>query len=229
MNASQIEWGGGHEQSHTNVFILLHRLLRGKYILTVVLAVVFGISGGVLGFVSQKPQYRSVGMIRIQPSLPKVLYESEQSTAPKMFSSFVSSQAKLITDGGVILRALESAEWRAVEHLSDIEIVSDVQRRLDVKPDRRAQEIITVAFSDANPQVSSAIVRTVMKSYHEQYAKEGSISNPEILNALNSRLDKLKNDRLVYDSQIANLTRNYRTENLSPLIQSAQLAILQLE
>tara|TARA_R110002073_G_scaffold118918_5_gene259364 strand:+ start:321956 stop:324181 length:2226 start_codon:yes stop_codon:yes gene_type:complete len=229
MNASQIEWGGGHEQSHTNVFILLHRLLRGKYILTVVLAVVFGISGGVLGFVSQKPQYRSVGMIRIQPSLPKVLYESEQSTAPKMFSSFVSSQAKLISEGGVILRALESQEWRAVEHLSNIEVVSDVQRRLDVKPDRRAQEIITVAFSDANPQVSSAIVRSVMKSYHEQYAKEGSISNPEILNALNSRLDKLKNDRLVYDSQIANLTRSYRTENLSPLIQSAQLAILQLE
>ena len=229
MNANQIDWGGGHEQSHTNVFALLHRLLRGKYVLTAILALVFGISGGVLGFVSQTPQYRSVGMIRIQPSLPKVLYESEQSTAPKMFSSFVSSQAKLITDGGVIHRALESQKWKAVESFSDVKTVSDVQRRLVVKPDRRAQEIITVAFSDANPDVSAAIVGAVMESYHEQYGREGSINNPEILNALNSRRSELFTERKNFDDQISRLTVKYRTENLTPLIQSAQYTIQQLE
>lgn len=229
MNASRIDWDGGQDHSHTNAVVIFHRLLRGKYIVTITLALIFGCIGGVAGYLSQSPQYRSTGVIRIQPSLPKVLYESEQSTAPKMFSSFVSSQAELISNGGVIERAMDSDEWREVSHLTDIATVVQVQHRLSVKPDRRAQEIIKVSFSDENPQVSATIVGLVMKSYLEEYGREGSINDPEIVYALEQREKDLLKDRSNLDDQITRIAEKYRTENLTPLIQNALYTIRELE
>jgi len=229
MNASHIDWDAGHDHSHSNAIVQLHRLLRGKYVIALILAVLFGVIGGGIGYMSQSPQYRSTGVIRIQPSLPKVLYESEQSTAPKMFSSFVNSQAELISNGRVIQNAIESDDWRQIRGLTEIDSVREVQEGLNVRTSRSAQEIITVSFSDRNPRVSAVIVGAVMKSYYEQYGKEGSINNPEILNALNERKTDLLGDRKAIDSQIANITAKHRTEDLSPLIQNNQFTMRQLE
>jgi succinoglycan biosynthesis transport protein ExoP len=228
MNASQINWDSGNDHSHSNAIVILHRLMRGKYLLTLVFALVFGITGGAIGYLSQSPQYRSTGVIRIQPSLPKVLYESEQSTAPKMFSSFVSSQAQLISNGRVIQNAIDKDDWNAVKSLVDLS-ASDVQRRLVVKPDRRAQEIIKVSFSDENPVVSATIVSTVMDSYLEVYGSEGSINDPEIVRALESRKSDLLNERKNIDNKIASKAEDYRTENLAPLIQNNLFTLRQLQ
>lgn len=228
MNANQIDWDAGNEQSHSNALVMIHRLLRGKYILTLGLALVFGVIGGTAGYLSQKPQFQSNGVIRIRPSLPKVLYESEQSTATKMFSSFVSSQAELIKNDRVIERALESAAWKEVKEGSSIRYASDVQRRLVVKPDRRAQEIVVVSFTDENPDVSATIVAQVMESYINQFGKEGSIDNTEITGALNNRLRELNTQRANIDRDIVNIASEHQTENLKPLMESVQLRIREL-
>ncbi len=59
--------------------------------------------------------YASTGIVRIQPELPKVLFESEQSTAPRMFNSFVNTQAQLISSVEVIQIALESDQIQKLE------------------------------------------------------------------------------------------------------------------
>ncbi len=228
MNANQMDWdsGQGHQD---NVVMIIHRLLRGRYILTIVLALVFGIAGGSLGYMSRQPQFESEGLIRIKPTLPKVLFESEQSVAPKMFSSFVSSQAELIKNGRVIQRAMESDEWRKIDGLTNIQSAFDVQRRLQVRPSRQAQEIIKVSFSDANALVSATVVSAVMRSYIEEYRDEGSIKNPEILGALNKRKEDLTSKRNTLDNQITTIAEKYRTDNLGPLIDNALYTIRLLE
>ena len=229
MNASQIDWDSGQDHANTNALLMLHRLLRGRYVLAISLAVVFGVAGGVLGYMSQKPQYKSTGQIRIQPSLPKVLFQTEQSTATQMFSSFVSSQAEFIKEGGVIDRALASDEWRSVSHLSDIESTYDVQKRLKVTPSRLAQEVIYVSFTDENPKVSAVLVASIMDSYIEEYGKEGSIDIPEIVGMLEERHEKLIADRNGFDAQILAIAGKYRTENLEPLVEDALETIRSLE
>ncbi len=229
MNANQINWDAGQEQQHANPFVVVHRLLRGKYPLTIALVLGFGLVGAMLGYKSSEPQYRSTGVIRIQPTLPKVLYETEQNTVPKMFSSFVNSQAQFILSGGVIERAMESDAWRSLEDREGLRNVSDVQHHLDVEPDRRAQEIITVSFTDPDPRVSSTIVDAVLDAYMEKYSREGSIKNPEIVSALQNRQRTLVSERDQLNAQITEIARKYRTENLTPLIQNALLTTRQLE
>ena len=229
MNASQINWDPGQEHHHSNPFATVHRLLRGRYIWALVLGLVFGVTGATLGFLSKQPMYKSTGMVRIQPSLPKVLYESEQSTAPKMFSSFVNSQAQLISDPNVVGNALSGDEWRAVSSRAPTLTLDDVLRRLDIRPDRRAQEIIRVSFEDVDPVISQTIVNAVLDAYIEKYGKEGSIKNPEIVTALNARKDDLARQRGRIDNQIADIAGDYQTENLQPLIQNSMLVTRQLE
>ncbi len=229
MSANQIDWDAGQEQGHMNPLVMVHRLLRGKYIWVCPLAIIFGLLGGVLGYMSQEPQYNSAGQIRIQPSLPKVLFTTEQSTATQMFSSFVNTQAELIKNPEVIQRALESDEWKAVSHFSDIKSVYDVRKALKVKTNRAAQQIITVSFNDEHPLVSSTLVGAVMDSYIMQFKNEGSIDIPEIRKMLENREANLIADRDNFDAQILAIAGRYRTENLEPLVLNALNTIHQLE
>ncbi len=229
MNASQTDWDAGDGQSHTSALMIIHHNLRGKYIFTAVLALVIGISGGVLGYMSRQPQYESVGQIRIRPSLDRVLFQTEQSIATQMFASFVSSQAEMIRQGRVIDIALDSEEWRAVQGLTHIDSSFDVKKRLKVKSSRNAQEIIVVSFSDKNPDVSAAIVGAVMEAYLEVFGKEGSIANPEVVRILKERRSDLSGDLKSMDDFIQSKAEIYRTENLQPLIDNALYSIQTLE
>lgn len=230
MNSSQSNWDIGHEHQHANPLLILHRHLRGRYALVIVLGLIFGIAGGTAGYMSRSPEYRSTGIIRIQPSLPKVLYESEQSLAPRMFSSFVNSQAQLISNVDVIQLALSSDKWSETRTVTGIELtVDDVTSGLDVRPDRRAEEIIRVSYSHTDPRVSQGIVNAVLDAYIEKYGKEGSIKNPEIVGALNSRLGQIKREREVISAKISAIVSENQTENFEPLIQRAMGQLRELE
>lgn len=230
MNANQGNWDMGQEHQQTNPLLIIHRHLRGRYPLVIILGLLFGIAGGAAGFLSRSPEYRSTGIIRIQPSMPKVLYESEQSVAPRMFTTFVNTQAQLITNVDVIQIALASDDWREAEAKTGIVLdVDEVTEHLDVRPDRSAQEIIRVSYSHTDPRVSQAIVDAVLDAYIAKYGKEGSIKNPQIVSALEVRLRDLRQDQRVTREQIQKLQEKYSTENLEPLFQSEMIQVKAIE
>ena len=76
MNGTQVgpDWSAEMPQhGQGNVFLMVHRLLRGRYLVTMSLALAFGAAGAAVGFLSHEPQYRSDAVIEIQPVLPKML------------------------------------------------------------------------------------------------------------------------------------------------------------
>src|SRR4051794_28122550 len=48
----------------------VHRLLRGRYFIAVILALIGAVAGGAAGFLSQKPGYSSTGTIAISGVIP---------------------------------------------------------------------------------------------------------------------------------------------------------------
>ncbi len=230
MNANQMNWDMGAEQGHTNPFVMIHRNLRGKYILVIVLGLLFGAVGAGLGYMSRSPMYASAGIVRIKPELPKVLFESEQSTAPRMFTSFVNSQAQLITSVDVIRLALESDQIKKLE--SDRGIFFDdyeeIQSGLRVRSDNRAQEIIRVSYEHIDPIVSQAIVSSVLEAYIQKHGKEGSIKDPGVLSVLRERERELN---AIIDSKrstIKKIATEYNAENLEPLIEDSTFELRRL-
>lgn len=231
MNANQMNWDMGSEQHHTNPFVMIHRNLRGKYILVIVLGLLFGAVGGAMGYMSRKPMYASTGIIRIQPKVPKVLFESEQSTAPRMFTSFVNSQAQLISSVEVIRLALESDEIKKLEMDRGIffEDFERIQDGLRVRTDGRAQEIIRISYEHVDPIVSQTIVSSVLDAYIQKYGKEGSIKNPGVLNVLKERENELRGAIDRNSRRIDEIVRQYNTENLEPLIEESSLTLRTLQ
>ena len=231
MNANQMNWDMGAEQGHTNPFVMIHRNLRGKYILVIVLGLLFGAVGAGLGYMSRSPMYASAGIVRIKPELPKVLFESEQSTAPRMFTSFVNSQAQLITSVDVIRLAMESDRIKKLE--SDRGIFFDdyeeIQSGLRVRSDNRAQEIIRVSYEHTDPVVSQAIVSSVLEAYIQKHGKEGSIKDPGVLNVLREREREL--NAIISNKQrnINEIATRYNAENLEPLIEDSTFELRRLQ
>ena len=56
---------GGPPPSGNSPLSKLHRLLRGRYPIVIVLGLIFGAIGGVGGYLSQKPGYSSTGIIAV--------------------------------------------------------------------------------------------------------------------------------------------------------------------
>lgn len=231
MSSSQMNWDMGAEQHHTNPFVVIHRHLRGKYILVIVLGLLFGVVGGSMGYMSRNPMYASTGIIRIKPELPKVLFESEQSTAPRMFTSFVNTQAQLVSSVEVIRLAMESDPIKKLEMERGIffDDLERVQERLRVRTDTRAQEIIRVSYEHTDPVVSQAIVSAVLRAYIQKHGKEGSIKDPDVINVLRDRRNELQSIIDRKSDRIGDILREYNTENLDPLIEETSMQVRSLE
>src|SRR5688500_15809327 len=63
----------------------LHRLLRGRYPIVVVLGLIFGSIGAVAGYFSQKPGYSAVGTLEVSPFIKSA--EAYEKTLP-MFNAW---------------------------------------------------------------------------------------------------------------------------------------------
>lgn len=224
------EWGLGEETKQANPLLIIHRTLRGRYTITIVLALIFGFAGGAAGYLSREPLYRSTGLVRIRPMLPKVLYENEQNQAPRMYANFLNTQAQLIATGDVIENAMASDAWRGIRGLTDLDTVQEVQDKLVVRSDLRGQqELVAVYLESTDPVVSQTIVNSVLASYIQKYGREGSIRVPEIVRILEQRLNEYRGLSEQLQSSIDRITKKWQTTDLSPLIQEQVLRREQVE
>ena len=230
MSANMNEWGLGEEAKQANPLLIIHRTLRGRYTITIVLALIFGFAGGTAGYLSREPLYRSTGLVRIRPMLPKVLYENEQNQAPRMYANFLNTQAQLITTGDVIENAMASDAWRGIRGQTELDTVQEVQDKLVVRADLRGQqELVAVYLESTDPVVSQTVVNAVLASYIQKYGREGSIRVPEIVRVLEQRLNEYKGLSAQLQASIDRITKKWQTTDLAPLIQEQVLRREQVE
>src|SRR5439155_22091977 len=75
----------------------LHRLLRGRYVWAILLAIVFGAAGAALGYRAGSITYCSSGVIRIMPALrPVIAPHSDEASMMPMYETYFEAQASLL-------------------------------------------------------------------------------------------------------------------------------------
>lgn len=222
------DWSAEGSQSHGNAFVMLHRLLRGRYVVTLIAAAALAVAGGAAGYLSQKPLFMSESIIQIQPVMPKILYETEQSSAPRMFSSLVASQAELMQGGRVLERAMESDKWREVAALSGVTTADDFRSHLLVRTNRSSQELITVVFEHENARIAQIGNQALLEAYMELHGNESSISSEAIMGALESRRTEVRQQKQTIDQQIKLIATEWGTDQLDRLSIDALELVTQL-
>ena len=160
--------------------MIIHRHLRGRYLLAFTLALLLAIPAGIGGFFAMKPMYTSRGIVRVAPSLPKTLYDVEESQQMRSFDSFIAAQASTIESARVIEMAVEDPVLVKAGWPGGATGVAMLTKNLEVGL-KRGAELITVAVSHPEPSISREAVNAVLHAYDTiQREKFGSrISDKE--------------------------------------------------
>ena len=147
-----------------NPLQIIHRQLRGRYCVAFLLTVLLSLCGGFAGFVLITPKYESVGLVQVAPTLPAVLYESEENRIPPLFDSFVMTQAALLRSTELLEDALENgglveAGWQSGPHG-----VARLQNALAVRRNR-LEQVISIHVTHPDPWLAQAAVNALLATY----------------------------------------------------------------
>jgi capsular exopolysaccharide synthesis family protein len=206
----------------------VQRRLRGRYHWAIVLALLGAISGGIVGYITPTPMYRSTGQIRVAPVVPRVLYADEQKAMLPRFEAFIQTQCDLIAQQQVIHQAMASDAWQQLGRgTSDGEYLN-FARNLEAKHPQNT-ETIYVHFYDPDPQAALAAVNAVLDAYMANYKEHDVDDDVQRLNILQERRDTLAAEVQALRQQILDETEDLGSETLEQLYEARLTRIEKLE
>lgn len=220
-------WGnfGTAEESAENPLKKAHNLLRGRYIITFILALAAAAAGGYAAFSFEQPEYQSVGVVRIRPYVPKVMYEGGGSGIMPMADAFAAWQAQLIRSQRVLEMAMESPTWRKVGKGMTPEEQQEFRENLRINRDPEAN-LITVAYTDGDPQVAAAAVKSVIEAYMISYGENDLENESKRLRVLEDRRTALANELASLRDRTLTLANEFGSDALD---QSYQFKLEQMQ
>lgn len=199
-----------------NPLLIAHRLLRGRYPYAIALGVVLGVIGAAAGYLVIKPEYESRGIIQVAPTLPKVLYESEDSSVPPLFASFVSAQAEFVKTRRVFDLAIQDEQLRAVGWPDGADGVEKLAEAIAANVPKGGQ-VVLIRAKTGEPQSAQEAINAVLRAYKRLYIDERGRSRDERQQILEQRQGALQAELRSLRDQIANLSDQYGADNLPRL------------
>jgi len=150
----------------------LHRLLRGRYGLALALAAICAIGGATAGYMAQKPKFRAIGLIEIQPVIRSPIRDDKMML---MYQQYVQNQVALLTGPRVIGAALASREWAETHRGGAPEMQETFVENMDVSILLNTT-LVRVSYLDTDRSVAVAAVQALIRSYQQIY---GDVSTDE--------------------------------------------------
>ena len=181
----------GEPGAQVNPLMQVHALLRGRYWIAVILAIIGAVIGAPLGYRWQNPTYTSTGMIRVKPYVPRVLNDNDQNGAMPYFDQFVASQVALIRSRRVIDHAMQQPDWKALNFGVAPEQVQGFTDCVDAR-NPVGTLFVLVTFTHEDPEVARRGVKSTIDAYEQLYGETAS----ETTRALLRQVQEKQNDWL---------------------------------
>ncbi|MCY2954891.1 MAG: hypothetical protein NTU53_23415 [Planctomycetota bacterium] len=199
-----------------NPLLILHALLRGKYKWAVPLALVGAILGSSIAYLVSGPKYRSAGLIQIKPTLPRILYNSEQNNVMPMFDAFVESQVMLIRSQRVLTMAMQNPDWKSFGRGLKLDAQADFIEGLEVAHPKNS-EMILVAFLDRDPDAAVTAVAAVIAAYQKIFAEYDVESVTNRAKVLEERQTMLNGQLKSLNERIFAIGSEFGSDKLDPI------------
>jgi polysaccharide biosynthesis transport protein len=151
----------------------VHQLLRGRYALAAVLALIGAAVGAAVGFKLPKPMYESAAILRVDP----IIIEKDQGNSVLPFyQNFVADLMVELKTDKVIRRAMQSPEWKSLRPYAGeyppAEQVAEFSRNLTVRPVPMTPEMIQILYDDTRPdskQVAQVAVKSLLNAFRTEW------------------------------------------------------------
>jgi Mrp family chromosome partitioning ATPase/uncharacterized protein involved in exopolysaccharide biosynthesis len=190
----------------------LHVLLRGRYILLVILSLLLGAGLGYGGFKLGYKTYRSTALIQITRPLPFFDGVTDESQDV----DYVPTQAGLIKTQRVIDAAMADSRWVGLARpVKDPAVATEeFTQALTVVPKDR---MIYVTFEDRDPRAVSAGLKCVLDAYQMQFVEKEKALAQRRIDILQGQQTALESEDRAALGEIDTISRKYGTEDLAPV------------
>lgn len=182
MEGDEPQGQGGSGQA-VNPLLLVHRALRGRYVLAIIVGCVVAIPGALVGHKMVPPVYTSQGIVTIDPTRPVLLYENEFNEAITAFESFVRSQARLLESPRVMQDAAVKLQEQGVMAPSSSNWARIQGATAVIVPRGSRDMIVRVTMTD--PRLAKLTADAVLNSYK-------AVSDEEADSVFSGRLESLR-------------------------------------
>jgi len=149
----------------------MHRLLRGRYGLAVVLALIGAACGVAAGIMLPKPAWESVGLVRVNPAVPS---PHEMDPVTPLHDQIIANVMVELKAERTIRQAMTNADWKAHRpfpgDMPPPEQVIEFTKNLTVKQVANAPQMIQVTYDDSRKDgkdVAQIAVSAVINAYHD--------------------------------------------------------------
>ncbi len=174
-------------QPARNPLLVLHGLLRGRYIWAVPLALVLAAGAAFVAYRYFPLKYQSTGLVQIRPYIPGIL--KDQAGVMPMFEAFAESQAQLMRSRRTIDMAMQNPEWAGLGRGVSPQTVTDFTESLAVaRP--KGGEMVLVNFTDPDPTAAMIAVASIIQAYQALYGEndiQSIESRIQVLEGLRTR------------------------------------------
>lgn len=154
------------EAAQPNPLLIIHRGLRGRYTIAIVLGLILGVTFATLAYMFVNPAYQSTALIRVAPTQARIIYQTEDNGQMANWDSFVSAQAMFMQSRRVIQFALGSERLTKVGWDRGPRGEFDLTKGLEVTR-TKGSEIITVSFKHEDAAKAAAGVNSIVDAYNE--------------------------------------------------------------
>lgn len=168
-----------------------HTPKRKRRNLAIPLAVMLGIVGASIGYVAEKPTYECTVLLRVNPVLPKVLFDTSKSSMLPMYDSYVQTQVSLIKSRRVVDMALQQNYSKQYDDAYSYDQADEFANNLSASR-IKGTELIQVAFTDETPVRAKVGAESIVNSYMQIYIQHESEEEMERLAALDKREKSLE-------------------------------------
>ena len=209
---------GDPGQQQVSIVDFIRRHLRGRFLLTGILCATLGLSAAAAGYLIPKPQYKVEGLVRVQATMPRILYQVEDPAQQPMVAAFANTQASLLQNPRVQARAMNSVAWRELGRPRTPESEEDFTRNLSVSTNKEAPELVFVNFHDPEPRAALIAVQETIKAYQELFvgAEAKSVRDMQV-SALASRKTTLEAQKRDFETRIRAVAAEFETDDLRRL------------
>jgi Mrp family chromosome partitioning ATPase/uncharacterized protein involved in exopolysaccharide biosynthesis len=204
----------------------IHRLLRGRYPLVIMLGLLFGIAGALLGYLSQHPLFASRSQVMIDPVIQSL--NSWGGETMSSYGLFLESQVRVVGSYEVIQRALDEDEWKDAGGMRGNDAaLAHFASGLDIDNIPNTA-ILRITYSDPDPKLAFAGAQSIMKAYREFFQDEDPMMFTRKLQELEQLRTKATNDLQNNETQLTDLQKVFDTDDLTSFQQTHMAELAQL-
>ncbi|MGB0505154.1 MAG: hypothetical protein ACPGGK_03070 [Pikeienuella sp.] len=193
-------------------FGALGRMMRGRWLLFIGMALVLGIGFAILGMSFGAKKYESQAILRVYPSQANILYKTGDGSVLKTFEAYVKAETTYVASYPVMSRAYEELTRTFPEQAYEF-AASELAGAIEVK---RKESLIILSTKSKSAEFAAGMLSAVVNAYialqQENLTKLASFREGELVKRekeLLVNLDEVRDELLAVGGEygIAALTK----------------------